>query len=456
MSSAQNKPHQSAKSASPPESKADIQTPPVAQPPSSESHMDHALDSPLTATPPAPSIPSEVMSSTETTDTTPSLSPAPIPPKPPSPETSAPSTAVPPAKASTPTAPESPTVAESTKAEASKPAAPKMDAPKEEGTPDEQPDNAVKDAESQAKDLSRQQPIPPASEPMQYRAIGLVRGKYVASEDQFTRGTVETDDGVTLGAVLLGRVMSLVKKHLDLEQPHLWVVYPRTREKGDADLHVQIVGVWEPEKLSRMDSDLGLDEEEALEPQDEEAQSETPVEPVEGESSDSTADLDDKYFSVRGEVVYQSIEENRILVKIRRVPRPGSDESKAFKVALNGTLEGKAVGYFWDLNVQRQGIDLVVQDGTMIGAVPPQKRSKKPFRDGGKPYRRGGPGGGRPGGGRPGGGRPGGGKPRWNNAPRDGQPRPTRGDRPSAPSPNRPPASKPVIKRRQQENSEEG
>ncbi|HEY9660553.1 MAG TPA: hypothetical protein V6C65_19025, partial [Allocoleopsis sp.] len=231
--------------------------------------------------------------------------------------------------------------------------------------------------------------------------------------------------------------------------------------KGDADLHVQIVGVWEPEKLSRMDSDLGSDEEEALEPQDdEEAQSETPVESVEGEPSASTADLDDKYFSVRGEVVYQSIEENRILVKIRRVPRPGSDESKAFKVVLNGTLEGKAVGYFWDLNVQRQGIDLVVQDGTMIGAVPPQKRSKKPFRDGGKPYRRSGPGGGRPGGGRPGGGRPGGrpggSKPRWDNAPRDGQPRPTRGDRPSAPSPNRPPTTKPVIKRRQQENTEEG
>ncbi|HEY9658155.1 MAG TPA: hypothetical protein V6C65_06860, partial [Allocoleopsis sp.] len=221
MSSAQNKPHQSAKSASPPESKADIQTPPVAQPPSSESHMDHALDSPLTATPPAPSIPSEVMSSTETTDTTPSLSPAPIPPKPPSPETIASSAAVPPAKAPAPATSESPTAAEPVaKDEVLKPATPQGEAAKEEGSPAEQPDNAVKDAESQAKEaLSRQQPIPAASEPMQYRAIGLVRGKYVASEDQFTRGTVETDDGVTLGAVLLGRVMSLVKKHLDLEQP---------------------------------------------------------------------------------------------------------------------------------------------------------------------------------------------------------------------------------------------
>ena len=96
----------------------------------------------------------------------------------------------------------------------------------------------------------REQPIPPPSEPMQYRAIGLVRGKYVPSEEQFTRGNLYAEDGTDIDAVLLGRVMSLVKNHLDLEQPHLWVVYPRTRQNDDR-LHVQIVGVWEPEKLNR-------------------------------------------------------------------------------------------------------------------------------------------------------------------------------------------------------------
>ena len=99
----------------------------------------------------------------------------------------------------------------------------------------------------------RQHPIPPASEPMQYRAIGLVHGKYTPSDDQFTRGSITTDDGTLIDAVLLGRVMSLVRKHLDLTTAHLWVVYPRTREKVQ-DLHVQIVGVWEPEKLTLVDS----------------------------------------------------------------------------------------------------------------------------------------------------------------------------------------------------------
>ena len=85
---------------------------------------------------------------------------------------------------------------------------------------------------------------------MQYRAIGLVRGRYHASSEQFTQGTLLTTDGVELNAVLLGRIMSLVKNHLDLEKEHLWVVYPRTRQENDT-LHLQIVGVWEPENLAK-------------------------------------------------------------------------------------------------------------------------------------------------------------------------------------------------------------
>ena len=99
-----------------------------------------------------------------------------------------------------------------------------------------------------------QLPIPPASEPMQYRAIGLIKGTYIPSEEQFTRGMLTTEDNQTIDAVLLGRVMSLVKKHVDLTTPHLWVVYPRTRPK-DEHLHAQIVGIWEPDNLNRSPGD---------------------------------------------------------------------------------------------------------------------------------------------------------------------------------------------------------
>lgn len=224
--------------------------------------------------------------------------------------------------------------------------------------------------------LTRQQPIPPASEPMQYRAIGLIKGKYTPLEEQFTRGTLVTEDGTAVDAVLLGRVMSLVKKHLDLEQTHLWVVYPRTREK-DNDLHAQIVGVWEPEKLSKSAEDGTPADESDAEEQDLD---------VDSSSEIPTAIPDDGYFSIRGEVLFYSAEDQRLIVKIQQSPRKGADQGKSFKLNLQGTVEGKAVGYFWEFNVQRQGNVLLVQDGSMIKMVPPKKhKTKKPMRGGGRP-----------------------------------------------------------------------
>jgi hypothetical protein len=391
MSPAQKKFPQSSKSASPPETQTQANaeaSPPPESPSSAETSMEQHLDSRPIAIPPTPP---KVMSSTDSDSADSTTSASPLPPD----------------------------------------------------------DSSLSQAVS-----TRQQPIPPASEPMQYRAIGLVRGRYVASEEQFTRGAVVTEDGVPIDAVLLGRVMSLVKKHLDLDQPHLWVVYPRTRER-DNDLHVQIVGVWEPEKLNRADETENALAEDASSSSEEDTSSaedavlETPdVGDEEAPAAISEAiaeaapldDLDDKYFSVRGEVVYQSPEDQRLLIKIRRAPRQGSDESKIFKVALKGVLEGKAVGYFWDLHVQRQQNQLVVQEGKMIAMVPPQKRSKSERSS--PPRRGGGPSG----------------PPRrkpW-GAPREGQ-RPTRsgGERPSAPSPQRQqPIAKPV-KRRSQDSSDQ-
>ena len=78
------------------------------------------------------------------------------------------------------------------------------------------PDATPAEAQTQTElDGLRQQPIPAPSEPMQYRAIGLLRGRYKAEDEQFTRGTLTTTDGTDIQAVLLGRVMSLVRNHLD-------------------------------------------------------------------------------------------------------------------------------------------------------------------------------------------------------------------------------------------------
>lgn len=208
------------------------------------------------------------------------------------------------------------------------------------------------------------EPIPPPGEKMQYRAIGLIEGQYIPSPEHFTRGILRTSDGLDLNAVLLGRVMSLVRKHLKPERNYLWVVYPRTRDKTE-DLHVQLLGVWAPEEMGR----------------------------TLPEGSRPTVVPD--WFSIRGEVVFQSQEKGFIIVKIRqsgkkasanspsqRVQKDGAAAPKpqAFKLRLIGSLPGKGVGNFWDLQVRRRGSLLYVEAGTPIGPVlktPPRPRLKR-------------------------------------------------------------------------------
>ncbi|WNC51875.1 MULTISPECIES: hypothetical protein [unclassified Thermosynechococcus] len=219
---------------------------------------------------------------------------------------------------------------------------------------------APEEAISEQEDLpSRPQPIPPPSERMQYRAIGVVRGRYVpASEEEFNRGVMMTEDGVEIETVLLGQVMNLIKKYLDLNEPHLWVVYPRTRDvdKEAVKLHLQIVGVWEPERLQQANA--------------------TAADPG----------VSDGYFSVRGEVIFNSQEKNFVVVKIQQLPRRRGEKPKAFKLKLTGTVPMKSPGYFWDFQVQRQGTSLVVQEAATVGILPPRK-IKKPKKAKARPAR---------------------------------------------------------------------
>ncbi len=206
-------------------------------------------------------------------------------------------------------------------------------------------------------ELSGNMPIPMASEPLQYRAIGLVKGAYLASAEEFTKGSLVTDDGTLIDAVLLGRIMSLAKKHLDLGQSHLWVVYPRVR-KDDGKLHIQIMGIWEP-KL--------------IEPVAEGAVAPTP-EPME---------IPDNYFSVRGEVVFQSREKKEVFVKIRQAARKKETEPRQFKLRLIGDFPDKMVGNFWEFDVLRQGDDLVIRTGQMVAALRAKGSKGKPPGGGG-------------------------------------------------------------------------
>lgn len=231
---------------------------------------------------------------------------------------------------------------------------------------------------------SRDHPIAPPSEPKQYRAIGLVRGRYSPDPEQFTKGMLLTPDGTEIDAVLLGRVMSLLKNHLNLEEDHLWVVYPRTRQQDDS-LHVQIMGVWEPETLKQNGTDAADKEAEEIEGENKEATvSETAVEAESQDELEEFPEIQEGYFSVRGEVIYQSQEEEYAIIKIKQSPRKGEDKPKFFKLKLEGSLGDRPVNRFWDLHLQLEGRSLVIERANDIGALfvksrPPFNKGKQRF-----------------------------------------------------------------------------
>ena len=138
----------------------------------------------------------------------------------------------------------------------------------------------------------RDHPIKPVTEPMQYRAIGLVRGIYCPKDPaRFTRGILLDDKGLEMESVVLGRLLTLMRRHISLEKPHLWVVYPRC--KDEKNLHLQLAGIWEPSTL-----EINKEDANSLENKNAALKDEL----IEG----------DNYFSIRGELIYTRPELGRV------------------------------------------------------------------------------------------------------------------------------------------------
>jgi len=187
----------------------------------------------------------------------------------------------------------------------------------------------------------REHPIAPVTEPTQYRAIGMVRGMYLPTDAaQLTRGVIRTAEGAELEAVVLGRLLTLMRRHLNLQEPHLWVVYPRTREDGG--LHLQMVGVWEPSTLA---SEQGPDS-----------------------PADALPEGDD-YFSVRGELIYTRPESGDLVVKVRVMPRPDGSRPVPFKLQLKGEVPLEHLRHFVALNLRRVEQTLQLESFEVIGPV---------------------------------------------------------------------------------------
>ncbi len=206
----------------------------------------------------------------------------------------------------------------------------------------------------------RDHPIPPVTELLQYRAIGIVRAKYIPGDpDHFTRGVLVDQDGLELEAVVLGRVLSLMKRHLDADQYHLWVVYPRCREPNH--LHLQIAGIWEPSTLSMGTSDL-MDE--------------ADIEPPSFLNNDELPEGDD-YFSIRGELIYTKPETEEIVVKIRQRARSNRKRNLPFKLNLKGSISLEHLRHFISLDVRRTGNQLCLENYEILERITTRGGTKK-------------------------------------------------------------------------------
>ena len=202
-------------------------------------------------------------------------------------------------------------------------------------------------------------PIPSVNDPLQYRAIGIVRGIYKPQDnDNFNRGALIDSKGNEIDSVLLGRVITLIRNHVSLEKPHLWVVYPRCR--NNQNLHLQITGIWEPSTLKK-----DLVEKEGF--------NDASILKVD---SDDLLEGDD-YFSIRGELIFTKPEENDLVIKIRQKPRNQQKKALPFKVNLRGEVPINYLKHFISLDVRRVDYQLLVEDFQIIAPLSQQKINNK-------------------------------------------------------------------------------
>ena len=179
-------------------------------------------------------------------------------------------------------------------------------------------------------------PIQKVTNKLQYRAIGIVNGVYTPHEkDQLNRGTLIDKQGQKIETVVLGKALSLVKKHIKFNESYFWIVYPKN--KNTQTLHLQIAGIWDPYKLNDIK---------------EKYLNKNPLELLE------ECDLSDNYFSIRGELIYVNTQKKEFVMKICSLPQAKKLKNNNFKIVIKGELSLELLNNFLSLDVIREGSKL--------------------------------------------------------------------------------------------------
>ena len=186
-------------------------------------------------------------------------------------------------------------------------------------------------------------PIPKVTNEMQYRAIGIVNGKFIPNENgQINRGFLIDNEGEKIETVVLGKALSLLKKHLDLKKNYYWIVYPKN--KNTQSLHLQVAGIWDPYQLNDLNDTSKINFSKLLE----------------------ELDLKDNYFSVRGELVFVNTQKKEFVIKICCASKLRNLKNKNFKLVIKGELSLELLNNFLSLDVNRDGNSLKLIDYEVI------------------------------------------------------------------------------------------
>jgi len=179
-------------------------------------------------------------------------------------------------------------------------------------------------------------PIPKVTNQLQFRAIGIINGKFTPHDsEQLNRGFLIDNKGEKIETVVLGKALSLLKKHIDLKKSYYWIVYPKN--KNTQNLHLQVAGIWDPYQLNDFPNNSSKTNfSELLE----------------------KLDLKDNYFSIRGELVFVNTKKKEIVIKICSGSKLKNLKNKNFKLVIKGELSLELLNSFVSLDINRDGNSL--------------------------------------------------------------------------------------------------
>ena len=72
-------------------------------------------------------------------------------------------------------------------------------------------------------------PIPKVTNQLQHRAIGIINGKFTPlCNEQLNRGFLIDNKDEKIETVVLGKALSILKKHIDLKKSYYWIAVSYT------------------------------------------------------------------------------------------------------------------------------------------------------------------------------------------------------------------------------------